>query len=264
MVWCRTGELHRAIETLGKVVAAHKKGRFRFGEVGYANMLGFGYLMAGEYDKATENFQSSLELAESCGMKWFLGLAHLFLGQVALKTNTTRAVYHFEQSKIRFEEVKVDPPFIEFLHGIILIAKGNMRQGIKALEVVSEIFLRNGSLWSYITTEWMLGGIYLQIVLGQGSKDITFITKNIPFLLKSAPSASEKAEYHLSKAIQTAKETEANSILGQAYLGLGLLYKAKKRNAKAKKCISDAIKIFEESDAHVYLNQAKEALASFE
>ena len=262
MVWCRTGELHRAIETLGKVVAAHKKGRFRFGEVGYTNMLGFGYLMAGEYDKATENFQRSLELAESCGMKWFLGLAHLFLGQVALKTNTTRAVYHFEQSKIRFEEVKADPPSIEFLRGIILIAKGNMRQGIKALEDVSEMFLRNGGVWSYITTEWMLGGIYLQIVLGQGSKNVTFITKNIPFLLKSVPSASEKAEYHLSKAIQTAKETEANSILGQAYLDLGLLHRVKRRKNQAIKCFSEAIQLFEKCKAEVYLKQAKETLAS--
>ena len=48
MEWCRAGKLHRGIETLAKVVGVHKKGRFRFGEVGYTIMFGVGYFLAGE------------------------------------------------------------------------------------------------------------------------------------------------------------------------------------------------------------------------
>jgi hypothetical protein len=47
-----------------------------------------------------------------------------------------------------------------------------------------------------------------------------------------------------------------------ACLGLSLLFKAKKRNEQAKKCVSDAIKIFEECDAKGYLEQAQKILAS--
>ena len=47
-----------------------------------------------------------------------------------------------------------------------------------------------------------------------------------------------------------------------ALLGLGRLFKAKKRDEKAKECISDAIKIFEECGAKGYLEQAKEIAAS--
>jgi tetratricopeptide (TPR) repeat protein len=262
MAWIRAGKLHQGIETLGKVIAAHKKGRFRFGEVGYTIMLGFGYFLAGESDKAIQPLKEGLELAERSGMKWHLGLAHLFLGQVALKTNPTGAAYHFEQSKMSFEEVAADPPSIEFLRGIILLAKSNMRQGVKVLEDVSGVFLKNGSVWNYVTTEYMLSNIYLQIVLGEGPKALPLLAKNIAFLIKSFPRASEKAEYHLHKTISIAKEIGAKSILGQSYLNLGLLHKAKKRIDQARECISEAIKVFEQCEAEIFLKQAKEALVS--
>ena len=54
----------------------------------------------------------------------------------------------------------------------------------------------------------------------------------------------------------------AKGELGDALLGLGQLYKAKKRNEKARECFSEAASLFQECDAHVYLKQAEEALAS--
>jgi hypothetical protein len=43
---------------------------------------------------------------------------------------------------------------------------------------------------------------------------------------------------------------------------LGLLHKAKGRLEQAKECISEAIQIFEQTEAEGFLKQAKEALAS--
>jgi hypothetical protein len=54
----------------------------------------------------------------------------------------------------------------------------------------------------------------------------------------------------------------AKGILGQACLDLGLLHKAKKRTELAQKSISEAIQIFEEIGAEIYLKEAKEALVS--
>ncbi len=53
-------------------------------------------------------------------------------------------------------------------------------------------------------------------------------------------------------------------MLGQAYLDLGFLHKIKKRTDQAKECISEAIKIFEQTEAESFLKQAKEALVSLE
>jgi tetratricopeptide (TPR) repeat protein len=52
--------------------------------------------------------------------------------------------------------------------------------------------------------------------------------------------------------------------MGMAYLDLGLLYRMKGKTEQAKKCISEAIQIFEQTEAQGFLKQAKEALASIQ
>jgi tetratricopeptide (TPR) repeat protein len=88
------------------------------------------------------------------------------------------------------------------------------------------------------------------------------MAKNIGFLVKNVPFASKKAEDHFNKAIEVAKGIGANGILGQAYLDLGILHKTKGRIDQARKCISNAIALFEKCEARIFLEQAKEALAS--
>jgi tetratricopeptide (TPR) repeat protein len=264
MAWIRAGKLQQGIATLNKVIAAHKKGRFLFGEVGYTVILGEGYLLTGEHDKAMQPLKEGLALAESSDMKWFIGFAQVLLGQVALRTNPTQALYHFEQSITSLQQIQTDPIFIDFLGGIMLLTKGKLTKGIKVLDEVSEAFLKNGSMWNYITTERILSTIYLQVVLGEGPKRLPFLAKNIAFFIKSVPRAPEKADYHLQKVIETAKEIGAKSILGQAYLDLGLLHKAKGRAERAREYITESIQIFKQCEADVFLKQAKEALASLE
>jgi tetratricopeptide (TPR) repeat protein len=232
------------------------------GEVDYGLVLGEGYFLAGEYEKASQTLKEGLQLAERSAMKWSIGLAHSLLGQLAMKTDPTQAAHHFEQSIANFQKTKVDPDFIEFLRSIVMLTRGNLRQGVKIAEDLTEVFYEKGSFWDYVTVEYLLGNIYLQIVLGAGPKTFTFLAKNIAFLIKSFPRASEKAEYHLNKTTETAKEIGAKLILGQAYYDLGLLYKAKKRSEKAKECISEAIGVFKQCKAEEYLKQANEALES--
>ena len=90
------------------------------------------------------------------------------------------------------------------------------------------------------------------------------VAKNIGFLLKNVPFAAKKAENHFQKAIKLAQEIGAKGLLGQATLDLGLLHKIKGRTDEAKKCISDAVRLFEECEADVFLKQAREELASLE
>ena len=100
----------------------------------------------------------------------------------------------------------------------------------------------------------------MQIAQGGEKPNLSFLIKNFGFLIKNAPRADRKAEAHLDKAIDQAKEIGDNGLLGQAYLNLGLLHKAKNRIDKAKNCISEAINIFKETEADVFLKQAKEEM----
>ncbi len=54
----------------------------------------------------------------------------------------------------------------------------------------------------------------------------------------------------------------AKGWVGRASLDLGHLHKIKGRKEQARKYITDAIQLFEECEADVFLKQAKEALAS--
>ena len=90
------------------------------------------------------------------------------------------------------------------------------------------------------------------------------MAKNIGFLIKSVPFASKKAEEHFNRAIEVAKEIGAKGTTGMAYLDLGLLYMKKGKTGQARKCLSDAIRIFGETEAEGFLKQAKETLALIE
>jgi hypothetical protein len=50
--------------------------------------------------------------------------------------------------------------------------------------------------------------------------------------------------------------------VGRAFLDLGRLHKIKGRKEQARKYIIDAIQLFEECEADVFLKQAREVLAA--
>jgi tetratricopeptide (TPR) repeat protein len=137
-----------------------------------------------------------------------------------------------------------------------------MSQGLKMLEEERQSSIANERKILHARLEDSMGKVYSQIVQREGTKDISMLAKNIGFLVKEAPFADKKAGKHFKKAIDVSKEIGANGILGDTYLDLGLLHKAKGRTEQAKKCISDAIQVFEQCKAESYLKQAKEALAS--
>ena len=91
---------------------------------------------------------------------------------------------------------------------------------------------------------------------------MSFIVKNLGFILRNTLIAGRKAEEHLKKSVEVARQIGAIGILGQASLGLGLLYKSRGKADEAEKYLSEAIEAFEKCGAEGYLKQAREALAT--
>jgi hypothetical protein len=112
--------------------------------------------------------------------------------------------------------------------------------------------------------EYILGKIYLQIVEGNNRPSFSILARNIGFMVKNVPSAGKKAEDHFKRAIEIAKNTGTLRWMAMAYLDLGFLHKTKKRTQQARVCIAKAVDLFEQCEAEVYLQQAKEALATLE
>ncbi len=138
-----------------------------------------------------------------------------------------------------------------------------MKQGFKKFEETQAVLLKNDLKIFYALSESILGTVYTQFITGP-SPGLSTLAKNFGFIVKNAPFAEKKAEEHFNKAIALFREMGAKGELGEALLGLGRLYKAKKRNEKARESFSEAVNLFRECDAQVYLKQAKEELASVE
>jgi len=225
--------------------------------------LGMGFSAAGDHDRAIEcckkMIQVSLEPLFQYSAKIMLGFCYVSTGRFHEAESVCEDMIKFaEESGYDFLGSSA-----QAFMGIVMITKGDVARGINIVECMIQRSLENGSRWQYAAGNHMLGRVYSQIAQGGGGeKSFSFLLKNIGFLIKTVPFAARKAEGYFHTAIETAKEIGAKSVLGQAYLDLGKLHKAKGRLADARTCISHAVQSFEECEADVYLKQAREALAS--
>jgi len=224
--------------------------------------IGYSHFTAGNFSSSIECYQRAIEISldpfYSQIPRLMAGLSYTMNGQ-------------FQEAEVPLKEVflygwdfgcDILKTPAQLCLGVIQVYKGNFNQGLKMIEDVRQSCLENERRWTYAFSEYVLGKVYLQIVEGAGPTSLSTVVKNIGSLIKNVPFASRKAEGHFNKAIAVAKEIGAKGISGQANLDLGLLHKAKKREDQARKCFSEAIQLFEQCEAEVYLKQAKEALAS--
>jgi hypothetical protein len=135
-----------------------------------------------------------------------------------------------------------------------------MNAGLKTLKGIQYRCLeQHKGFWLVI--EHIIGQIYLEMITGP-KPGIGIMVRNLGFLIKNVPFAARKAERHLKKAIETARELGATGTMGQAYFDLGRFYKAKKKKRQAKECTSKAVEIFAQSGADGYIRRALKALES--
>ena len=189
-----------------------------------------------------------------------LGIFNMMRGRFHDADNVLRGVVEYSE---KFGGEQIGTPAKLYL-GASLIGEGRMGHGLTMIKEAQRSCLENERKSVYALSEYILGRVYLQIVERAAPMSLSRILNNLGFLVKNVPFASKKAEHHFDQAIKVAEEIGAKNTLGQAYLNLGLLHKAKNRREKATECLSKAIEVFEQCEAKGFLRQAKEALASLE
>jgi tetratricopeptide (TPR) repeat protein len=187
-------------------------------------LAGMACLISGDFQEAEEILQPSVDFSEkgSCGE--YLLWAYIFLGPV-------------------------------------LIAQGRMSQGMELLDKARQMINKSHRKGCESFYDYTLGKTYAIIATGP-KPGLSIMAKNIGFLMKNVPFASKKAVEHFNRAIEVSKKIGAKGPLGLAYLDLGMFYKSKKETDQARACLAEAIRIFEQNGAKIYLKQGKEALAS--
>lgn len=223
---------------------------------------GTGYLTAGDFTSAIDCYKRAIEVAaDPFYSHWgriFLGATYSYNGQFREAEGPLQEIMSYCEN-FGCENIR---PYAQSFLAIIMIDKGHISPGLKIVDEERQLSLKNERKTLQALLEHFMGKIYLQVVQGEGPKSLSFLAKNIGFLMKNVPFASQKAEAHFNKAIEVAKRIGANFILGQTYLDLSLLHRSKGRKEQARECISEAIHIFDECEADVFLKQAKEVLTS--
>ena len=256
------GECQKMVET-GRILLEYgqKQSDIRSTALGHL-YIGLSHATAGDFPSSIECYQWTIQLSVdplfSHISTFHLGMSYFINGQLHEAENTFKQVMKFSED--------FGSEFIgttaKGLMGLVLLSRDNLSQAVKVCEDVLKVYNENDSRWRFAVGNFLLGKVYLEIVQRKKPKSLAFLIRNIGFLVKNVPIADKKAEFHFNNAIEVAKEIGSKSYLGQAYLSLGFLHKARSRVDQARKCISEAVLIFEQCEANVFLKQAKNALES--
>jgi tetratricopeptide (TPR) repeat protein len=226
------------------------------------NVIGWSHYAAGNYELAIQNFQNAIQVSADIVFeitaRLFLGISYI----LSKKFNEAEGVFNEITRQNEDSKAKFIGNFAQFFSGVFNISQGRLKKGLTMAENVSGSFLKSDSMYRYASANHVLGRVYVSLAVGDKKKSLSLVVKNIIFLMKNIPFASNKAEAYFNKAIKVANKIGAKGILGQAYLDLGLLYKAKKRNDKAQEFILKAVNIFDECKAEGFQKLAREALSA--
>jgi tetratricopeptide (TPR) repeat protein len=145
---CRAGEANRAIELLVDALAIVQSSRHMPTEIITTCILGAGYWLAGEDDRARQTLEEALEIADRCGARYYLGWAQRLLGEIALKNNLARAAAHFEKSIAVLQKIKAENELALAYagYGRLHKQKGHITQAREYLTKALKIFERLGTL----------------------------------------------------------------------------------------------------------------------
>jgi hypothetical protein len=156
---------------------------------------------------------------------------------------------------------EIGTPARSFL-GVVLVVKGQLARGLEMMEEAKSSWIKSERKCAVAIIDYNFGKIYAQLAGGGQNVTLSLVAKNIGFLIKNVPFAAKKAEDYFQSAIRQFNAIGSKGWVGRASLDLGRLHKIKGRKEQARKYITDAIKLFEECEADVFLKQAREELAN--
>ena len=257
--WYR-GDVKKALET-GQALLEHSQrlSNVRGTVLGHY-IIGCSRFISGDFSSAVECYERSI----SCSADpYYTQWPKMLLCLTYVLSGRNQEAENILQDVLRFTDefgVKIIGTPAHSIMGIVLVGRGHLEEGIQIYEEGRRAYTNKERRWCLALSEYLLGTIYLELIKGNRQKGLSL--RNLFFVFRNLPFLSKKAERHFNRSIEIAEKIQAKVTLGMAYLNLGVLYKFKRKRAKARDCFAEAIEVFEHCDVDIYANQAKEALAS--
>ena len=253
----------RKLREVGNDLLNRKSNKKDLRNLATANIaFGASHLCSGEYYLAIKDLKTISNVTIDPLLTQF---ANIFLGYAYIGQGEYQKAFTISEDIIHFSE-RYGSEYLGAISmtikGFALAASGNLDKGLKVLDSVENIWREENRLYGLAMLSCFYGQLYLNIVQGKNSNDLTLIIKNIRSMFRLVPGAAEKCERHFDNAIEITSNINAEGLLGQAYLGLGRLRLLQNRDAQAQDYIHKAIANFEKMEATGFLKVAKAELAS--
>ena len=164
-------------------------------------VIGLGHLAKGDFQTAIESLKTAAQIAKDpfylVTAKYFLVVSYIMSEQFDQADDVVKEVLSYSQAFgcELFGNMAIG------LQGVVMIVQGHMAKGLSQLEAVLRTFRKKGCTATCGMLEYILGKIYCQIATGP-KPAFSVMAKNLGFLVKNVPLATQKAEEHLNKAIE--------------------------------------------------------------
>jgi class 3 adenylate cyclase/tetratricopeptide (TPR) repeat protein len=222
--------------------------------------IGWSRLIADDLVSAAACFQKAVAVSADPWYAVFPKLALCYGLISAGKTTEAEALVDdiIDFSRERGAEFAGTPAV--FFRGILLVAKGNLKHGLRLLEDQLQLWKTKGSRLRYVLCGSILASIYAQIAGRRAGLRPARWYSNVVFLLKTLPTASGKAATYFQEFISIAKELKVLSVLGRAYLQQGRMLLQTGDRDRALESFREALACFERCDATHAVTEARAAL----
>jgi predicted ATPase/class 3 adenylate cyclase len=244
----------------GIIIYGQENMSLRCQMVGYL-LLGFRHLMDFDMDPAIEYAEKVI----TQGDPYHVEFAKLSLGMFLVHKGEFETAIDNLSHVIAYSEkhgTEYMKTFANLFLGVALAARGHLAEGFHRIVSSRQEFVELSRNIFYGLSELILGSFYLQLYQRSGSTNLFTLFKNLGFLIKNLPFAAKKAERHLFKAIEVARETGAKGFLGQPCLQMGLLLKLRGRMDEAREFLMEAQEVFEACEMELFVKRTQELLDS--
>jgi class 3 adenylate cyclase/tetratricopeptide (TPR) repeat protein len=248
----RIGEQLLEIAKTGPNVRALAAGEWVIGEA---------LLSDGNFAEAAERFSASIiaspEPWPSYHPRVYLAISYIQMGRYDDALPYLKDVVALSED--HGAELTLTPGIA--LLGVTEFATGRMAHGMKLLEQAQTKWDEDGAVLRLATLEAILGQLYLNMIEARSGVSVGVVFRNLAFIAKNLPTAAAASETHFLNAIRSWEQIGAEGSCGESYLGLGRLYVATRKQAKARECALKSIECFEHAGIETYLGEARDLLA---
>jgi class 3 adenylate cyclase/tetratricopeptide (TPR) repeat protein len=259
-----TGKSRKAYEYATRLLElGRKRGNLRSQAIGHW-IMAMCYMVAGDIDVSIEECHRGIALNPDPFylqmLRFYLGNVYVFSGRLQDGEKTLEQVISYGQE--HGCECMEWPA--KSMLAMCFIARGKITKGFNMISSMDRIFINSKTKFSRAFNEYCYGMVYSRLACPTEPVKISFLMRNLGFILRHAPFATRKAVLHYNTAVQICRDCGFTGWLGMVYKELGHLYQIKGKTELARENLSAAVELYRECEDMANLKQAEFLLESLE